>query len=75
MSTGKRSFKELLEANEISFLEFYETCMAVPTLDINTLYQHNMALSYYLQKMIEHLNKMSGQSYTVEDVLVEKVYG
>ena len=68
------TFKELLEKHHISYMAFYEGCISVPTLDIDALYHHNQALSHNLQKMIDHLNKMTGQSYTVKDVFTERVY-
>ena len=74
MSQKLPTFKELLEKHHIAYTDFYETCMSVPTLDIDALYNHNQAVRHNLQKMIEHLNKMAGHRYTVRDVFTEKVY-
>jgi hypothetical protein len=71
----KPTFKDLLEKHHISFSQFYETCIRVPTEDINVLYLYNACFAPNLQRMITHLNLLAQQSYTVEDVYVEQMYG
>ena len=71
----KPTFKELLDRHHISFSQFYETCVMVPTEDIAVLYHYDMCLARNLQKMIAHVNSLTQQSYTTEDVYIKQMYG
>jgi len=73
--THKPTFKELLDRHHISFSQFYETCVTVPTEDIAALYHYDMCLASNLQKMIAHVNTLTQQSYTPEDVHIKQMYG
>jgi hypothetical protein len=75
MAKGKRTpFKNLLEENRISFSAFYESCLSVATDDISALYEYNMAVRPRLERMVAHLNRMTGKQYQLDDVYVEKLY-
>ncbi len=75
MTKGKRTpFKNLLEENHISFFAFYESCLSVSTDDIRALYETNMAVRPRLERMVAHLNRMTGKQYHVDDVYLEKLY-
>lgn len=75
MTKRKRTpFRDLLEENNISFADFYESCLSVPTEDIGALYETDMAVLSRLEKIIAHLNQMSGKSYTVDDFHLAKLY-
>lgn len=70
----KPTLKELLERHNISYEEFYERCLEVPTADIKMMYQYHICTKAGLQKMIEFINRRAGTLYKVEDVEVAKMY-
>ena len=70
----KPTFRELLARHNISYLEFYQQCLEVPTEDINVLYNHDLCTQSGLTNMIAWVNKHVNTSYTIEDVYVKEMY-
>lgn len=75
MAQNQHTFRELLDENRISFEDFYESCLNVEGQDLWVLYSDNLATKSGLEKIVQHLNSMTGKEYTPEDIFTVHVYG
>ncbi len=75
MAQNQLTFRELLEQNRISFEDFYESCLNVDGQDIWMLFSENLVTKGCLERMVSHLNSMTGKQYQVGDVFTTHVYG
>lgn len=75
MSEARSTFRELLEENRISFEDFYESCLNVEGQDLWVLYSDNLATKSGLERIVGHLNSMTGKQYQVGEVFTTHLYG
>ncbi len=75
MAGEKLIFRELLEQNHISFEDFYESCLSVDGQDIWMLFSENLATKSCLERMVAHLNLLTGKQYQAGEVFTTHLYG
>jgi hypothetical protein len=75
MAERKLTFQALLEENGVSFADFYESCLHVPGEVISILYKEDLSTQWHLEKIVKHLNHMTGKEYSIEDVGTKQLYG